>query len=96
LIKIDDGLDIAPIGPRAWSAIHDPIDFYFLPDALIAKLIDRTMRRIRSPGWLVIAKHVDSVPETLRWQRLLEASYAKTEEMDFGAYHAIRYEPNLR
>jgi hypothetical protein len=95
LIKIDDGLDMAPIGPRAWSAIHDPIDFYFLPDALIAKLIDRTMRRIKSPGWLVIAKHVDAVPETLRWQRLLEASYVKTEEMDFGAYHAIRYEPNL-
>jgi hypothetical protein len=96
LIKIDDGLDTAPIGPRAWSAIHDPIDFYFLPDALVAKLIDRTMRRIRSPGWLVIAKHVDSVPETLRWQRLLEGSYVKTEEMDFGAYHAIRFEPNLR
>jgi hypothetical protein len=96
LIKIDDGLDMAPIGPRAWSAIHDPIDFYFLPDALIAKLIDRTMRRIASPGWLVIAKHVDAVPETLRWQRLLEASYAKTEEMDFGAYHAIRYQPNPR
>jgi hypothetical protein len=96
MIKIDDGLDIAPIGPRAWSAIHDPIDFYYLPDALIAKFIDRTMRRIRSPGWLIIAKHVDSVPETLRWRRLLEASYVKTEEMDFGAYHAIRYEPNLR
>jgi hypothetical protein len=95
LIKIDDGLDIAPIGPRAWSAIHDPIDFYFLPDALISKLIDRTMRQIKSPGWLVIAKHVDNVPETLRWQRLLEGSYVKTEEVDFGAYHAIRFEPNL-
>jgi hypothetical protein len=96
LIKIDNGLDMAPIGPRAWSAIHDPIDFYFLPDALIAKLIDRTMRRIKSPGWLVIGKHVDDVPETLRWQRLLEASYVKTEEIDFGAYHAIRYAPNLQ
>jgi hypothetical protein len=93
LIKIDDGLDIAPIGPRAWSAIHDPIDFYFLPDWLVAKLIDRTMRRIKSPGWLVIGKQVDSAPETLRWQRLIEGSYVKTEEMDFGAYHAIRYEP---
>ncbi len=96
LIKIDDGMDMAPIGPQAWSAIHDPIDFYFLPDSLIAKLIDRTMRRLKSPGWLVIAKHVDNVPETLRWQRLLEASYLKTEEMDFGAYHAIRYQPNLQ
>lgn len=96
LIKIDDGLDIAPIGPAAWSAIHDPIDFYFLPDSLVAELIDRTMRRIRSPGWLVIAKHVDDDPQTQRWQRLLEASYVKTEEMDFGAYHAIRYKPNLR
>jgi hypothetical protein len=96
LIKVDDGLDIAPIGPRAWAAIHDPIDFYFLPDALIAKLIDRTMRRIKSPGWLVIARHVDDDPQTQRWQRLLAASYAKTEEKDFGAYHAIRYEPNLR
>jgi hypothetical protein len=93
LIKIDDGLDIAPIGPRAWAAIHDPIDFYFLPDALLAKMIDRTMRRIKSPGWLVIGKHVDNVPETLRWQRRLEASYNKVEERDFGAYHAIRYEP---
>jgi hypothetical protein len=96
LIKVDDGIDIAPIGPRAWAAIHDPIDFYFLPDALMAKLIDRTMRRIKSPGWLIIAKHVDDAPETLRWQRLLEVSYVRTEEMDFGAYHAIRYEPNLR
>jgi hypothetical protein len=41
----------------------------------------------------VIAKKVDSDPETGRWQRLLEASYDKTEEMDFGAYHAIRYAP---
>jgi hypothetical protein len=96
LIKVDDGIDIAPIGPHAWAAIHDPIDFYFLPDALMAKLIDRTMRRIKSPGWLIIAKHVDDAPETLRWQRLLEASYVRTEDMDFGAYHAIRYEPNLR
>jgi hypothetical protein len=96
LIKIDDGLDMAPIGPRAWSAIHDPIDFYFLPDALVAKMIDRTMRRLRSPGWLIIGKHVDAVPETTRWQRLLENSYKKTEEMDFGAYHAIRYAPNLQ
>jgi hypothetical protein len=95
LIKIDDGLDMAPIGPRAWSAIHDPIDFYFLPDALVAKMIDRTMRRIKSPGWLIIGKHVDAVPETARWQRLLENSYKKTEELDFGAYHAIRYAPNL-
>jgi hypothetical protein len=95
LIKVDDGLDIAPIGPRAWAAIHDPIDFYFLPDALLAKMIDRTMRRIKSPGWLVIGKHVDNVAETLRWQRLLEASYNKVEEKDFGAYHAIRYEPKL-
>jgi hypothetical protein len=95
LIKVDDGLDIAPIGPRAWAAIHDPIDFYFLPDALLAKMIDRTMRRIKSPGWLVIGKHVDNDAETLRWQRLLEASYNKVEEKDFGAYHAIRYEPKL-
>jgi hypothetical protein len=93
LIKIDDGMDIAPIGPRAWSALHDPIDFYFLPDSLLAKMIDRTMRRLNVPGWLVIAKKVDSDPETGRWQRLLEASYDKTEEMDFGAYHAIRYAP---
>jgi hypothetical protein len=95
LIKVDDGLDIAPIGPRAWAAIHDPIDFYFLPDALLAKMIDRTMRRIKSPGWLVIGKHVDNDAETLRWQRLLEASYNRVEEKDFGAYHAIRYEPKL-
>ena len=95
MIKIDDGLDMAPIGPQAWSAIHDPIDFYFLPDPLIAKMIDRTMRRIKSPGWLIIARHVDNGPETLRWQRLLEGSYAKVEEKDFGAYHAIRYEPKL-
>lgn len=96
LIKIDDVLETAPIGPRAWSAIHDPIDFYFLPDTLVIKLIDRTMLRLKSPGWLVIAKKVDDVPETLRWQRLLAGPYVKTEEMDFGAYHAIRYEPNLR
>jgi hypothetical protein len=96
LIKIDDGLDIAPIGPRAWAAIHDPIDFYFLPDGLVAKLIDRTMRRLKSPGWLIIARHVDADAETLRWQRLIEGSYLRTEQMDFGAYHAIRYEPNLR
>ena len=42
------------------------------------------MRRIGSPGWLIIAKHVDSAAETLRWQRLLEASYVKTEDKDFG------------
>jgi hypothetical protein len=54
------------------------------------------MRRIKSPGWLVIARHVDDDPQTQRWQRLLAASYVKTEEKDFGAYHAIRYEPNLR
>ena len=96
LIKIDDGLDMAPIGPQAWSAIHDPIDFYFLPDALVAKVIDRTMRRLASPGWLIIARKVDDVPETQRWQRLLALSYDKTEEMDFGAYHGIRYAPKLR
>ncbi len=95
LIKIDDSQDIAPIGPRAWSAIHDPVNFYYLPDALVATLIDRTMRRIKSPGWLIIARHVEDLPETLRWQRLLEGSYVRTGQMIFGSYRAVRYEPKL-
>ncbi len=95
LIKIDDGQDLAPIGPRAWSAIHDPVNFYYLPDALVATLIDRTMRRIKSPGWLIIASQVEDLPETLRWQRLLENSYVKTGQLIFGSYRAVRYEPKL-
>ena len=95
LIKVDAGLEIAPIGPRAWAAIHDPIDFYFLPDATLAKFIDRTMKRLKSPGWLVIGKSVDDHPQTLRWQRLLAESYVVTEQVDFNSYHAIRYAPKL-
>jgi hypothetical protein len=95
LIKIDIPSATAPIGPGAWAAIHDPIDFYYLPDAIVAKFIDRTMRRIKSPGWLVIAKSVDGDSYTLRWKRLLAESYLATEEVDFNSYHAIRYAPKL-
>jgi hypothetical protein len=95
LIKLENAAKIAPIGPRAWAAIHDPIDFYFLPDALVARFIDRTMKNIKSPGWLVIAKSVDGDSQTLRWQRLLAESYVATEEIDFNSYHAIRYAPKL-
>jgi hypothetical protein len=93
LIKLEIAAQIAPIGPRAWTAIHDPIDFYFLPDVTVAKFIDRTMKSIGSPGWLVIAKSVDGDNETLRWKRLLAESYVATEEIDFNSYHAIRYAP---
>lgn len=95
LIKIEIPSATAPIGPGAWAAIHDPIDFYYLPDAIVAKFIDRTMRRIKSPGWLVIAKSVDGDSYTLRWKRLLAESYLATEEVDFNSYHAIRYAPKL-
>jgi len=95
LIKIEVIASMAPIGPRAWAAIHDPIDFYYLPDALVAKFIDRTMRRIKSPGWLVIAKSVDTDSQTLRWKRLLAESYLATEEVDFNSYYAVRYAPKL-
>ena len=95
LIKVETGPNTAPIGPRAWAAIHDPIDFYFLPDAVVAKFIDRTMRRIKSAGWLIIAKRVDGGDETLRWKRLLAESYVATEDVDFESYHAIRYTPKL-
>ena len=95
LIKIETAPSTAPIGPRAWAAIHDPIDFYYLPDAAVAKFIDRTMKRIRSPGWLVIARSVDGDSQTLRWKRLLAESYVATEEIDFNSYYAIRYAPKL-
>jgi hypothetical protein len=95
LIKLEIAAQIAPIGPRAWAAIHDPIDFYFLPDALVARFIDRTMKSIKSPGWLVIAKSVDGDSQTLRWKRLLTESYVATEEIDFKSYYAIRYAPKL-
>jgi hypothetical protein len=95
LIKMETVPSMAPIGPRAWAAIHDPIDFYYLPDTIVARFIDRTMRRIKSPGWLVIAKSVDSDGQTLRWKRLLAESYLATEEVDFNSYYAIRYSPKL-
>ncbi len=73
----------------AWSAIHGPANFTFIPSARRREFLSRTAATINRRGWLVIHKEY----LVTEWLSDFDSVYTRTQELDFGEYHVIRYAP---
>ena len=89
--------------PSAWSAFHGPANFVYLPPAMRRQFLSNTAQTLRRAGWVVVRRHAPanaSGPDQNK-VRLFDPEgllqdiyhvYRPTQGLDFGNYHAIRFE----
>ena len=87
----------------AWSAIHGPANYSYLPPVLRQEFLANTARTLRRSGWIVVPKQSSKPGELAPGVvRLVDSGgliqdiariYRPTQGLDFGTYHAIRFEP---
>lgn len=87
---LDNSMVLIPTAkPSAWSAIHDPANYVYMPSGQRRTFIRETAGRLGRMGWLVVD----------RWLRDhsliddLESAYQRVEMRDYGTYYAVRYRP---
>src|SRR5262249_35026042 len=87
---LDNSMVLIPTAkPSAWSAIHDPANYVYMPSGQRRTFIRETAGRLGRMGWLVVD----------RWLRDhsliddLESAYQRVEMRDYGTYYALRYRP---
>ena len=72
-----------------WSAFHSPANLALFRSETRRTYLAKTAQTLKRSGWLV-------VPNTKSRNVLIDDfdyAYTRTEERDFGAYRAIRYQP---
>jgi hypothetical protein len=72
----------------AWSAMHGPENYYFLPTDWRQLFLKRTAGQLRRGGWLIVQK---SLPR--RWVEDFQSAYYTKEDLDFGTYRALHFVP---
>jgi hypothetical protein len=73
----------------AWSAIHGPANFTSVPSASRREFMQKTANTLKRSGWLVVARGYSAND----WLADFDSVYTRTQEVDFGSYYAIRFEP---
>ena len=90
--------------PAAWSAFHGPANFVYLPPEMRRQFLLNTAQTLRRSGWIVVRRHApaNASDADANKVRLLDPAgllqdiyhvYRPTQGVDFGNYHAIRFEP---
>jgi len=74
--------------PAAWSAMNDPVNYYSLPREWRQTFLQRTADRLHQGGWLIVQR---SLPA--RWVDDFQSAYSIVEQLDFGTYRALHFEP---
>lgn len=70
----DSAIDINGVSPpSAWSAIHGPANFQFIPPERRREFLAATARTLNRSGWLVVDKRF---PEKARWLSDYDSAYA--------------------
>ena len=89
--------------PAVWTAFHGPANFVYLPPAMRRQFLSNTAQTLRRAGWVVVRRHAPanaSGPDQNK-VRLFDPAgllqdiyhvYRPTQGLDFGNYHAIRFE----
>ncbi len=87
----------------AWSAIHGPANYSYVPPVLRQEFLANTARTLRRSGWIVVPKQSSKpgelAPDVVRLVdsggliQDIDRIYRPTQGLDFGTYHAIRFEP---
>jgi hypothetical protein len=88
MILTDDHLSLPATSPRAWSAIHAPLNYEYFPTELRRRFMRRSMDRFGRSGWMVIEKDPPS-----SWYDDFASVYDIAEELDFGTYRAVHFVP---
>ncbi len=89
--------------PAPWSAIHGPANYLYLPAEMRREFLLNTAQTLRRAGWLVVLRqaqtsgeHDPDVVGLVESSGLLQdiyRIYRPTQGLNFGTYHAIRFEP---
>lgn len=87
---LDYSMNLASTIPgSAWSAIHGPANFPYIPSVHRREFLQRTANTLKRSGWLVVDKKFPAA----EWLDDFDSAYTRTQELDFGSYYAIRYAP---
>ncbi len=87
---LDSTLDLVDSTPPvAWSAIHGPANFAFIPSQRRQEFLYRTATSLKRSGWLV----VDQKFLADEWLTDFDFAYERTNRLKFGSYYAIRFTP---
>jgi len=81
-------LSLPATSTTAWSAMHEPANYYFLPREWRQTFLQRTAFQLHRGGWLVVQK---SLPA--RWIDDFQSAYSIAEDLNFGTYRALHFVP---
>jgi len=73
----------------AWSAIHGPANFPYIPSERRREFLARTAETLKRPGWLVVDRKFPAD----EWLADFATAYKTTDRLDFGSYYALRMVP---
>ena len=87
---LDYALDL-PHGAAngAWSAIHGPANFPYIPSERRREFLARTAETLKRPGWLLVDRKFPAD----EWLADFATAYKTTDRLDFGSYYALRMVP---
>jgi hypothetical protein len=87
---LDSSMNHVRATPRsAWSAIHGPANFAYVPSEQRRVFLERTARTLDRPGWLVVNRKFPAYG----WLADFATVYTTTERLEFGSYYALRMVP---
>ncbi len=91
---IDAGMRLASTSSSTsvWCAIHGPANYAFIPSMHRREFLRNTSSSLHRSGWLMI----DKSPMATDWTSDFDSVYTRTQELDFGTYWVIRYEPRIQ
>lgn len=86
---LDSFLDLQPNFPsKAWSAVHGPANFTYIPSALRREFLVETAQSLKRAGWLIVERDFDSSS----WLADYDAVYERTERIEMEKCFAVRYQ----
>jgi hypothetical protein len=87
---LDFSMDLPHAAPNtAWSAIHGPANFPYIPSERRRQFIASTAERLKRTGWLVVDRKFPAD----EWLADFATAYRIAEKKDFGSYYALRMVP---
>ena len=90
---LDYNMNLVPSDSQsAWSAIHGPANFFYIPNNRRREFLSRTAAKIKLSGWLV----VDKAYPAEAWLADFDSAYNRTHKLDFGTYFGIFFVPKIR
>jgi hypothetical protein len=87
---LDFAMNLPHSAPNtAWSAIHGPANFPYIPSERRRQFIALSAERLKRAGWLVVDRKFPAD----EWLADFATAYRIAEKKDFGSYYALRMVP---